>query len=49
MLKFTDRGIERMGSLNEISEEDREFINEMFNEFANHEKHPLEKEDKIDD
>lgn len=49
MLKFTSRGIEKMGTLNEISEEDQEFINEMFDEFANYERHPLEKEDKIDD
>lgn len=49
MLKVTDRGIEKMGTFNEISEEDREFINEMFAQFADYEKSPLEKEDKIDD
>lgn len=49
MIKVTERGIESLGEANELSKEDLEFINEMFQEFSNYERHPLEKEDHYDD
>ena len=45
MLKVTERGIESTGEPVELSEEDLKFIDEMFKEFSNYQKHPLEKDD----
>ena len=45
MLKATEHGIESLGDPVELSEEDLEFIKEMFKEFSDYQKHPLEKDD----
>lgn len=49
MMKVTENGIETLGSPIELSEEDLEFINDMFQKFSDHQKHPLYKEDKKPD
>lgn len=42
MIKVTERGIEQDEPI-ELSQEDLDFIGEMFDDFANHEKHPLDR------
>ena len=49
MMKVTKNGIETLGSPIELSEEDLEFIGEMFQDFADHQKHPLDKRDREPD
>lgn len=38
MFKVTKNGIEELGETRELSDEDREFIHDMFNEYSNAEK-----------
>jgi hypothetical protein len=38
VIKVTEKGIES-GALNELTEEDTDFIGDMFQEFADYEKH----------
>lgn len=49
MMKVTERGVESIGSPRELSKEDLEFIDEMFQDFANYQKHPLDKQDRESD
>lgn len=37
MIKVTERGIEKLGDEVEISQEDHEFIRDMFDGYSNHE------------
>lgn len=46
MFKVTERGIEEIGEPVELSEEDLEFIKEMFEEFSNYEKPHLYQEEE---
>lgn len=46
MIKVTKNGIETSGPPRELSEEDLEFINEMFEEFSNYQKSSFYKEDQ---
>jgi hypothetical protein len=45
MIKVTEKGIEDSGERNKLSEEDLDFIGEMFKDYTNYEKHPLDKRD----
>jgi hypothetical protein len=49
MIKVTKNGIEASGPPIELSEEDLEFISEMFEDFADYEKHPLNQQDRYED
>lgn len=49
MIKVTKDGIETSGPPRELSEEDLEFISEMFEDFADYQKHPLDQQDRYDD
>lgn len=46
MFKVTKRGIEELGEPTELSEEDREFIEEMFKEFSDYQKPHLYQEEE---
>jgi len=46
MIKVTEDGLEEFGPARELSEEDLDFIGEMFEDFTNYEKHPLDKPDR---
>lgn len=49
MIKYTSTGIKRLGSENELSQEDHKYIRGMFEEFASHEKSLDDLRDPIED
>ena len=49
MYKYTKRGIERVGTENELSQEDLDFIEDLFDDFSNHEKSLDDRRDRADD
>lgn len=46
MIKVTEKGIETLGTPRELSEEELEFINDMFEDFSNHQKFIMDKPDR---
>ena len=45
MIKVTEKGIEQ-DEPRELSQEDLDFIGEMFDDFADYQKHPLDRPDR---
>lgn len=49
MYKYTNRGIERIGGENEVSQEDREFIRDLFEDFSDFEKPIEDRRNRVED